>query len=781
MPLPPGIIQSLFTCEDNPNRFERVCIDLYNDAYGITLLPTSKTYDRGRDARDVSILYKGKDFSNILCATLTSSTELDVKVEKDIKRLAETSKTKAIVYCSSQSLTEDACDKIKNAILTLYPRVETVQVLGQIQLIALGQRFEDVLQIHYAAEIHSIEQAFFPEQTTFTEPDRIGLRLALITQTGNDANALRNELTKRLMIDKLKETGPLSSQNLAVNLSELLHLPKVISKDYIETVLSQLLNDEMIEFVDNKAKLTKKGVDFSNSIPLEATCKLLEGRVAIRDAIKQLSGYDLTDEHYGRLWRSLQEELTELFYSHGLSIVKMVSSLVSGEHVKPEPGEQEILKKLSDRLIPIFSNQVQGQEICQAIVDMFSEKNSDAFQWLTQICSVYVMMCSLGLEPYSGHIITKALRSFKLVVDSDVVISLLCEKEDNHDEITRIINNWRAFGGKVLMAKPVLEEVAYHAWISENEYSFMKDTLSEISEYEVRHFISNAFLRTFKLASSKLTARKYWDSYINQYRGESERDYSAILNILRDEYGFDILPDADTQYQQHQAQYTDFLIKRMCETVDFKPDELDYKKKDKCRRDGLLFINVQSARDSIRRSGMEGSIMILSSSRLLKEADEVFRKELGNPDAVISTAAVGCLLTLVPGVHMGLETLKGVLFDVGLAERLNPLQRNAYKLIAASGEFSLPISRRVTLNRELVSRLVQDAKASGQTVEKMKNRVLKSEDPEYSAKVIADTLDKMAVTTESQKEMYNLRNQVKELQQQLQKEKEKKVNTPKKL
>lgn len=40
--------------------------------------------------------------------------------------------------------------------------------------------------------------------------------------------------------------------------------------------------------------------------------------------------------------------------------------------------------------------------------------------------------------------------------------------------------------------------------------------------------------------------------------------------------------------------------------------------------------------------------MILSSARLMKEADEMYRRELGEPDTVISSAALGCLLYTNP-------------------------------------------------------------------------------------------------------------------------------------
>lgn len=765
MALLPGIVRSLFDFEISPIRFEHVCIDLYRNAEGIELVPTSRTWDRGRDARRISISTGSEALPGVLCAAL--SADIDAKVEADIRRLAETTQTKAIVYCTSQSLTEHACDKIEAKIRKLYPTAESVRVLGQIQLVALGERFEDTLQHYYAAEIRNIEQALL-QPTTSSEPESIGLRLALITQTGDDARALRNELTRRLVLDTLHTSGPQSPGKLAVVISGQLHLARSISANYVSGILSRLGDEGLVAIQDNKASLTLSGTAFVNTIPHEASSKLLEGRAAIQKAIKTLSGHALIDDHYERVWNCLQDGLAELFYSHGAAIVRMVGSLITGESPKPEARERVLLEKLGDSILPLFSQSTQGSEVRQAVIDMFSEKESKAFEWLTQICSVYVMMCSLGFEALSSQQITRVLRSFRLIADSDVIISLLCKGERNHLEMDRVLAGWRALGGKLLMATPVLEEVAYHAWISEHDYTAMMDQLDHISDIEANYLIGNAFVRTFRRLSHGYTGRKYWNRYIGQYRGDTEYDYAPVMEILREEYSFDRLPDAGEEYQTFADQVRQFLTKRVSEDAGCEPEELDYRLLDKWRRDGVLVAAVQAARDVTRQSGMRGTTMILSSARLLKEADGAFRRELGQPDAVVSTAALGCLLTLTPGIQMGLGTLRGVLFDLGLAGRLTPMQRYAYRLIATSGEYNLLWSRRVTLQRELGARLLADARSRDEPVRQIKKKVMKSDNPEYSAKIVADALDKMAVTPGIEKELLRAKQEVRRLREELQ-------------
>ncbi len=762
MPLLPGIVQTLFELEDNPIRFERVCLDLYKDAEGVELVPTSRTWDLGRDGRSISISKNGT-LLGILCATL--SIDIDGKVEADILRLAETTNTRAIIYSTSRSLTEHACNVLEAKIRKLYPAVKSVRILGQIQLVALAERFENTIRKHYAAEIKISEQALL---TVPNEPENIGLRLALITQTGDDARILRTELTRRLVLESLHSRGSQSAGSLAVAISGQLHLSRSMTTSYITIIISSLIEEGLVSSdKDGTICITPNGITFISGVPKEASAKLLEGRTAIRREIKRLSGHTLTEEQFERLWDYFQDGLSEVFYSHGAAIVRMVGSLITGERGKPEPKTYLLLEEVGNHIGSLFSDPIQGDEVRQAIIDMFSEKESEAFNWLTQICSVYVMMCSLGFEALSSEQITRVLRNFRLVPDTDIIISLLCEGENNHKEVSHIVNGWRLLGGKILMSTPVLEETAFHAWISEHDYVQMWEQLDQISDSEAYHLIENAFVRSFRILSRENTSRRYWNQYINQYRGESERDYSRVMLILREDYGFDRLPDAEENYQNFPNKVRIFLAQKLAENIGISFEDLSFKMHDKSRRDGSLFGSVLRARDASRRSAIQSTTIILSSSRLLKQADQAFRSELGEPDAVVSTAAVGCLLTLTPGVLMGMGTLREVLFDLGLATRLTPMQRYAYRLITASGEFDLPWSRRVTLQRELGERLLSDARATGDPVPKVIERVMKSEDPEFSVKMIVKALDNMAVTPKTEKELQRLRKEVKILEEKL--------------
>lgn len=180
--------------------------------------------------------------------------------------------------------------------------------------------------------------------------------------------------------------------------------------------------------------------------------------------------------------------------------------------------------------------------------------------------------------------------------------------------------------------------------------------------------------------------------------------------------------------------------------------------------------NGQLYATSIRAhaQGERRTYCIISSARLLKEIDDRFRGELSDPEMVLSIAAMGFLLTLVPQVQMSFGTLRAVLFDTLLATRLTAAQRYAFRVITASQEWDVPWSRRGTLQRELSDTILRIARSRGEPVRKISEKLLKTDDPEFSAEIISKTLDNMGIIPRSRDEVHALGSMVKRLEEQLQ-------------
>src|SRR2546422_10299010 len=114
MALLPGILQALFNLEDNSSRFERVCLELCSRAEGVQLVPTSRSWDRGRDARTVSPGGTGGEHELVLCATLSAG--INSKKEADFLMFLEKTRPQKIFFCFFLEINENTIYKIENNI-----------------------------------------------------------------------------------------------------------------------------------------------------------------------------------------------------------------------------------------------------------------------------------------------------------------------------------------------------------------------------------------------------------------------------------------------------------------------------------------------------------------------------------------------------------------------------------------------------------------------------------------------------------------------------------------
>jgi hypothetical protein len=193
-----SIAEVVLEADPNDYRFERFCCAICSAEHGVEFLPTSASWDRGRDGR--SGVRSPKSHRNLLCATL--SRDLESKVEADLLRVTSTSSPEHLVYCSSQRLSEEKVDEITKIIRRHVPS-GSVTVYGSIQLGKLAEKHSEIFSKSYAAELDSIRDAF--ERRPDEDQSRTGLRLALITMGTGDAAELRESILRRTVLEALQE------------------------------------------------------------------------------------------------------------------------------------------------------------------------------------------------------------------------------------------------------------------------------------------------------------------------------------------------------------------------------------------------------------------------------------------------------------------------------------------------------------------------------------------------------------------------------------------------
>ena len=87
------------------------------------------------------------------------------------------------------------------------------------------------------------------------------------------------------------------------------------------------------------------------------------------------------------------------------------------------------------------------ETVAQAISDLLTERTGPAFDWFTKVAERFVILCSLGLEATSGDELRQVIKSHQIVLDSDIILSYLCDGESDHRKARELLSRWLQLAG----------------------------------------------------------------------------------------------------------------------------------------------------------------------------------------------------------------------------------------------------------------------------------------------------------------------------------------------
>jgi hypothetical protein len=726
-----NIAEAIIRGEENTLRFEDFCREISQREFGVVLVPTSKTYDLGRDAKSLD-----SAAGAYVCATIEKN-KLQTKIDDDTKHLQATSAPRRVLYCTAVSLSEHLIDKYESLIRANMPQA-TARVLSAQQLASLAVQHFDIFERYYVSELKATEAMLLRLELPAERSDEDALRLALLTMGTDDARQLRDEIGRHAVLQVLfRAAQPATAERIAETIAADLRIASSVHPNLVEALLDRMRKQLLVEEREGRWTLTDNGRNEAENVPTETAQQVLEGARVIRSTLEELSGYRFTDLQFTTLWSTLLDYLTELFRSKGLAVIHAINDVLSDTTNSSVPLEQiaseGALKIRNSLAIPEM-----GEVIEQAVVDMLTERKGSAFEWLAKVCERFVALCALGLETKSSEEIRRIIARYRLVLDSDIVITMLCEAERGHRAVREVIGRWQRLGGKVLMAPQVLEEVAYHAYISEREFQELKHLGPELKGVDLRRYCSNAFVRAFFSLETDLNQ---WPIFRDQYAGSKPHDYSKIVDVLRDELHFDILPsDFDKELGSD--------ITRYLREISSESEQIATKyfgDPGRLGRDGQVLAMIAQSRDASRAGLSDARIILLSSSLRLRRADERFRERLGTPESVISRAAVSYLIALVPEAGLGAASLRRALFEFGETAHFTDTERFSLRIIKSSGTVSMPWAKRTALRRQIETSLRREAERSGLPLKQVKMEFVSGRDPKATAEIIVNAVTELSL------------------------------------
>jgi len=752
-----ALAELILQVESNSYRFENFCIALVGKHEGVKYLPTSQSWDMGRDGR---ASHRGMGtHANILCATLNEN--LDGKSEADVLRLTASAAPDRIAYCSSQKLSELRCNEISVA-LERHAQGKSIIVYGAKQLASIADDNEenrDLFAKFYGAELQEIRATILSKHAGAAPS--AGLRLALLAFGSQEGAELRDELLRSVVLDRLTRETPATVQEIIASFSADLGLPRALPGMFLFNALERASQEGTVERIGVTWRLTEKGTEEQSKLPLQGIKELLDGRQTIRAELERLIGKKFADQQFEAIWTSMLDGMSGMFFANGLEVIRSIEELLSRDLSKePTLNFRRELERVTNRAVAAITTTELRHETERALLDLFTERQGPAFEWLTRVSERFVSLCSLGLEHETGAALRETLTAQRLVLDSDIILDFLCQGEPDHTTSRDLLLNWLGIGGRILVSPIVLEEVAHNAWISERDFNETETLLGKLASWELRRYIRNPFVRTFHFFKSRASQ---WGMYIRQYKGNAPGDYTKILSLLRDQLKVEILPATyDDNLSNEISVYLQGLTSRRSSDMEGLED-VAYK----IERDGRLMASLASARELAERAGLEEPMLLLSSSAALKAAERAFERVFQGAQLIFNKRAFSYLLSAIPQVGLGAGTLRRALFEFGSHGRLMSSGVRALRLLRSTGEVEFPWAERFTLQRELWQGVKREADRRGITPREMDRQFMEGKSPETTARLIVEAVQQLVVPTKTQEELAQARRRIVELEAKL--------------
>lgn len=761
--------KQILLTETNDARFEKFACEVVSILEGgARILGTSTSWDLGRDgvgyARAEGIY---------VCVTLRD--DVDAKALSDIERITSTTKNiKKLYFCASHQLSEHKRRTIEGQLQDEVEYEFSITVLGAGQLIEVASENPEVLNSFYGAEIDNCKRTLEDSSEDSDSVTR-GLRLALMS-FGEDSASVRAEVYEGVILETLSKFDGLTLEGLAKNISERLHLMRNLAKDALISPIEELVSKKLISKNGRLLLITEAGRRQFDTNVEGAASQLFSGRSAVRKALEQNIGSTLAEDHFNKIWNIFQDSMVTYCISRGETLVAEVCELI-GEQADSDVSREQIkpfsfVEDLAAAIAATSSSPAQQAELAQATKDIFVERTGPATDWLVQLCMSFLTACSLGMEYTCGNVIERLLKKTTLVFDTDILLSLLGEGETDHDSVVSVVERWNIMGGKVLVADPVLEEVAYHAHIAARDYAQVQSMLPGTKD-ERQQLIENVYVRAFaELLSQDRAKRHQWSSFIATFKGTTEYDWSNIYELINGEYRIEKIPPRASTEEQLERDVREYLIKlgesRALTTT------LIRNIRDKARRDAQLYSSLVSYMRSIRSFDPSATCLLVSSAKRLAIAESEF-KAANERELITSLSTILHLLALAPNVRLGASAMKAFLFEERPMGFSSDFERTLMRMIKASDQVALPWAKRTTLMKKVRGKMMEDAKSRGvkERIDDLENGAFKAESQSRTIEMLKESLDAIAVDTKLAQENATLRRELAELKAQRQLEREK--------
>ncbi len=740
-----GEIRTIIENEENDLRFEQFVNRLVSTFAGRPVLNTARTGDLGVDGRAVQL----DALSEELIVASSIRKDAVAKMKEDALRIRGTQAGAVVYFCTNAHLLEAKKLSTRRSLETILGGSFRVTVLTQDELSDLASRYAGPFLEFYSLEIHDLRERLV---STLSQPG--GTTQLQIAHVLTSAEGFQNrDAIAGLLVTEVVARRASTANEVTVGLQALLRMPASFPRTVAERALGRLVESGMSRVrQDGRFELTEQGRK-DRSERLEGShAEELARKSRFGQEVASRLGYAVAPEQEELLWKHLMHEMSSLLSRVGSRFV----ALVEAARANADLNEVRALASDSIRAACVtapagIENDQVRDETAEALYQSLLEVPSLALEWLEGTIAAWLAACQLGLIPEVSQQLEPALQRLALALDTDIVLSLLCDTEPDNDALTTLLSQWTAIGGRTLIVEEVLKEVAHHAWIARVEFHEIASIVKTL-RYEpglARQIARNAFVRAFWASGRPVTTAEF-DRFIGSYAGKSESDISEIERTLhRISIGHLLAPPTVAMmapFRNCEAQVRRVLSR----TARFAPNDASGGaiEQDKMNRDAAAVVRYAATAHSSPHAIT--SLLLLSSSKRLRIA---VRQGASHVKVIVApTSTLGLLLAAVSKHQASPNAIAQLLLAEGAREQVGHMRGELVRMLARADLLkTLPRARIVSLEREVEAGIIEYARKSARSRTEVRRDVLTATDRDAMLHVLSEALRKNALGAEADK------------------------------
>jgi hypothetical protein len=689
--------------------FEAFCVRHYSKIDGLRYFPTSRTYDAKVDGETETetSLRSGRAYiiASLQEQQIKKKAIADVKgfIRKNYSRVG---KIRICLGKLESNTTKNEIEKEAKQLIPNKPIVVSVIPRLVDEVLHNSEAFTEVYR-HLLEDAQRVFASVDREPTA--RATRNGLRVLLATQLEGNAIELRTNILKGLILESTSPDHSLTEDELRRTISETIGLGRLPHESYLQESLRSLRNSGLIEYLPNKSiRRHRAADDLLHDIHNRAMTKIIDGCGLLKKALEVRIQTNIPSRDYTKIWEDVRSGLVELFQRYGTEMVEFVYGwadlAVSGTPAVPMvlgDGLRKIGESLERLTLSLPEN--EQKKLAQSLPEALLDEQLGTRRWISQLCLSYLCACSLGLHPDALRRLEVQLKTWDLIPDTHVILSMLGKGEADHPGIEKLMQWWRESNGRLILIDSVLGETYRHALLAERQIESWARTYNRYRDgVPASPPDGNAFVRS-AIAIQRRPTPMGCSKYLSQFVSP-DGNTGKLKQIVEQDFGFVGGPALPRESQLEKLFFDEIRRIRTNERENANnPENVDAR----CSFDAQTLGYLSAYRKYLSQN-TEGRIaVILTESSVVRRVSQNHQNIFGTWSTCLDPAKLLFALALSPRVPFGLNSIASVLFGAAFQSHVVINEDLATKVAEKLASKEDEVLYNSTLQRAVQDKLLQ--------------------------------------------------------------------------